>query len=108
MSYAALCAAMRTDLSWSVPCRGEVAAAPGAAKYEPEAQMVATGWKMKAMLVLTLVLLTAATVMAYGGADVASMAAAVSQTAQADEPITLLLSGSALIALGGALRRLTA
>jgi hypothetical protein len=63
---------------------------------------------MKAMVVLILVLLAAATVVAYGHADMAAgMAAVVAHTSQADEPIALLLSGSALIGLAGAVRRLT-
>ena len=61
---------------------------------------------MKALSVLALAVL-AGSVVAYGSADVAAgMAAVVSHTSQADEPITLLLSGSALIGLAGALRRL--
>ena len=67
---------------------------------------MATGWKMKAVVVLILVLLTAATVVAYGHAEAAEMAAAVLLPRQADESISLLLSGSALIGLAGALRRL--
>jgi methionine-rich copper-binding protein CopC len=63
---------------------------------------------MKAMVVLILVLLAAATVVAYGHADMAAgMAAVVAHTSQADEPIALLFSGSALIGLAGAVRRLT-
>ena len=65
-----------------------------------------TGWKMKALVVLILVILAAASLVAYGRADVAAgMAAVVSHTSQADEPVALLLSGSALIGLAGALRR---
>ena len=67
---------------------------------------MATGWKMKAVVVLILVLLTAATVVAYGHVEAAEMAAAVLLPTQADESISLLLSGSALIGLAGALRRL--
>ncbi len=60
------------------------------------------------MVVLILVLLAAATVVAYGHADMAAgMAAVVAHTSQADEPVALLLSGSALIGLAGAVRRLT-
>jgi hypothetical protein len=62
---------------------------------------------MKAVIVLFLVLLAAATVVAYGRADTAGMAAAVLFPSQADESISLLLSGSALIGLAGAVRRLT-
>ena len=67
---------------------------------------MATGWKMKAVIVLVLVLLTAATVVAYGHAEAAEMAAAVLLPSQSDEAVSLLLSGSALIGLAGALRRL--
>jgi len=81
--------------------------APAAAKYEAGAHLVATGWNMKAVIVLMLVLLAAATVMAYGHGDTAGIAAAVLNSTQPDEPIALLLSGSALIGLAGAVRRLT-
>ena len=65
-----------------------------------------TGWHMKALVVLVLVILAAASLVAYGRADVAAgMAAVVSLTSHPDEPIALLLSGSALIGLAGALRR---
>ena len=67
---------------------------------------MATSWKMKAVIVLVLVLLTAATVVAYGHAEAAEMAAAVLLPSQSDEAVSLLLSGSALIGLAGALRRL--
>jgi len=61
---------------------------------------------MKAFLVLILVGLTAATVMAYGRAEVAAGIVSVGPHAsRAVEPLILLLSGSALIGLAGALRR---
>lgn len=60
---------------------------------------------MKALVVLVLVIVAAASLVAYGRADVAAGMAAVVHTSHADEPIALLLSGSALIGLGGALRR---
>jgi hypothetical protein len=69
---------------------------------------MATGWNMKAFVVIMLVLLAAATAVAYGRVDMAAgMASMVAHTSQADEPISLLLSGSALIGLAGALRRST-
>ncbi len=66
---------------------------------------MATGWKMKVVVVLILVSLAAATAMAYGRADVAVGLSVVSHAHRATEPIALLLSGSALIGLAGALRR---
>jgi hypothetical protein len=91
---------------WSGHCRVDGASLPGPAKYEPGEQLVATDWKMKAVIVLMLVLLAAATVVAYGHADAAGLAA-VLQTSQPDEAVSLLLSGSALIGLAGAVRRMT-
>ena len=60
-------------------------------------------WSMKAILVILLVL-AAAGVLAYGRPVVA--ATIVSHTPEATEPAALLLSGSILLAAGGALRRL--
>jgi hypothetical protein len=61
---------------------------------------------MKAFVVMILVLLAAASAVTYGRADMAAgVASMVAHTAQADEPIWLLLSGTALIGLAGALRR---
>ena len=68
---------------------------------------MATGWNMKAVIVHMLVLLAAATVMAYSHGEAAGMAVAVLNSTHPDEPLTLLLSGSALIGLAGAVRRLT-
>lgn len=59
---------------------------------------------MKALLVITLTLTAAATALAYGHAEMAAM---VSETSWPGEPATLLLSGGALLGMGGALRRLT-
>jgi hypothetical protein len=56
---------------------------------------------MKAFLVI-LVLVTGATAMACGPGEVAEAIAA----SDANEPTALLLSGGALLALAGALRRL--
>jgi len=67
---------------------------------------MATGWNMKALLVLILVSLAAATVMAYGRADGAvGFVSLVPHAPRVAEPVVLLLSGSALIGLAGALRR---
>lgn len=59
---------------------------------------------MKAILVTLLVLIAAASVLAYRRPDVG--ATIVSYTPEATEPVALLLSGSILLAAGGALRRL--
>jgi len=61
---------------------------------------------MKVLLVLILVGLAAATVMAYGRAEVAvGFVSVMPHASRAAEPLVLLLSGSALIGLAGALRR---
>jgi hypothetical protein len=60
--------------------------------------------KMKAFLILLLVIAAAVSVVAYGRVNVATTF--VSQTREAAEPTALLLSGSALLAVASALRRL--
>ena len=78
--------------------------------YESMATEMATRGEMKALLVLSLVLLTAATVFAYRGPEVVSgVTAALSRTAETElrEPVTMLLSGSVLLGLATAVRRLT-
>jgi hypothetical protein len=71
-------------------------------------ETLATGWNMKAFVVMMLVLLAVATAAAYSRAEMAAgISSVVAHTSQADEPIWLLLSGSALIGLAGALRRST-
>jgi hypothetical protein len=97
---------MFTPCVWSGHCRGERASIPGGVKYEPGEELVATDWKMKAVIVLMLVLLAAATVVAYGHTDAAGIAA-VLHTTPPDEAVSLLLSGTALIGLAGAVRRMT-
>jgi hypothetical protein len=64
---------------------------------------------MKVVVVSAFVLLTAATVVALGSGTVAtSVTAAALQVAdRTSEPAALLLSGSVLIALAGAVRRFT-
>jgi hypothetical protein len=57
---------------------------------------------MKGLLVILIMTLAAATALAYGHADVA---AAVSDATWPGEPISLLLSGGALLGLGGLVRR---
>jgi hypothetical protein len=81
---------------------------PGAAKYEPAAPNVATDGEMKALLVLAIVLLGAATAFAYGRADMAGdLSTVVEHTTEMvfSEPVLLLLSGAVLLMLGGAVRR---
>jgi hypothetical protein len=61
---------------------------------------------MKALLVLILVGLAAATAMAYGRAEAAvGFVSVVPHPSRVVEPIVLLLSGSALLGVAGALRR---
>ena len=63
---------------------------------------------MKASVVVVLALLAAGSAVAYGRAEMAAgVVSVVAHSSQADEPIWLLLSGSALIGLAGALRRST-
>jgi hypothetical protein len=63
------------------------------------------GWNMKAFVVIILVFLAAVSAFAYGRFEMAAgVASAVSPL---DEPIGLLLSGSALIGIAGVLRRST-
>jgi hypothetical protein len=69
--------------------------------------MMATFGTRKALLVLILVSLAAASVLADGSVDVvAGMSAVAWHWSPADEAVALLLSGSLLIGLAGALRRL--
>ena len=65
---------------------------------------------MKALVVLIVIFtaLAAATAIAYARTDVAvTVATITARAARPDEPIALLLSGSTLIAVAGALRRLS-
>jgi hypothetical protein len=62
--------------------------------------------KMKALVVLSLVILGAATAVAYSPAGVMT-AVAAHTTSSTSEPAALLLSGGVLIGLAGALRRFT-
>jgi hypothetical protein len=65
---------------------------------------MAIGEEMKALLVIVLVALAAATALAYGGADVAAGVTAVFR-GRTTEPAALLLSGSALVGLASVIRR---
>ena len=65
---------------------------------------------MKALVVLIVILvaLAAATAIAYARTDVAvGVATITTRAARPNEPIALLLSGSTLILVAGALRRLS-
>lgn len=61
---------------------------------------------MKVLLVLVIVLLAAATAFAYGHADVAAVVAQTADVA-VSEPATMLLSGTLLLGLASAVRRLS-
>lgn len=59
---------------------------------------------MKGLLVITFTLLVAATALAYAHTEMATL---VAESSWPGEPATLLLSGSALLGVAGALRRLS-
>ena len=75
---------------------------PDTAKYEIGGAITVLDGEMKGLLVITLTLLAAATALAYGHAE---MAAIVSESSWPSEPTTMLLSGGALLGIGGVLRR---
>jgi hypothetical protein len=81
----------------------------GKAEYAPAWAIWATGEEMKALLVLMLVMAGAATALAFTNATVAtSVAAAAVQVADhTSEPAALLVSGSLLLGLAGAVTRFT-
>ena len=65
---------------------------------------------MKALLVLAIMVLAAATAFAYGHSDVTNGISAVVEQSGGivlSEPAMLLLSGALLLGLGGAVRRYT-
>ena len=96
------------DLGRQLHCGARRPPEPG--KYEPGAHLMATDREMKVLLVLVIVLLAAATAFAYGHADVAAgVSAVVAQTADVavSEPATMLLSGTLLLGLASAVRRLS-
>ena len=79
---------------------------PDPSKYEPPAIFTATGEEMKALLALPLIFLISVPALAYGADEVARD---VSGFASAlTEPVYLLLSGTALLVVACALRRLGA
>jgi hypothetical protein len=78
------------------------------AKYDPVEENRVTDGKMKALLVLLIVVLAAATAFAYGRADLsAEMSTVVAQTSDAfaNEPTVMLFSGGVLLVVAGAMRR---
>jgi hypothetical protein len=86
--------------------RVEVAGAPKLRSTNSERKRWQRVGTMKALLVLILVSLAAATVMAYGRVEVAAgFVSMVPHVPRVAEPVVLLLSGSALIGVAGALRR---
>ena len=77
-------------------------------EYEPAEENRVTDRKMKALLVLLIVLLAAATAFAYGRADLsAEMSTVVAQTTDvlANEPTVMLFAGGVLLTVAGAMRR---
>ena len=79
------------------------------AMYESGSRKWATGEEMKVVLVLVLMACAAATALAYGNTVVTtSMTAVAAQVARkADEPAALLLMGSLLLGVAGAVKRFT-
>ena len=70
--------------------------------------MVESTEEMRVALALVIVLLAAGTALAYTNGGVAAGVTLVARAAPAlSEPVAMLLSGSLLLALGGAVRRLT-
>jgi hypothetical protein len=81
--------------------------APSSEKKKSRCATVATEREMKVLAVLVFALLAAATVFAYGhGGVTAGVTVAASRAPRPTEPGMLLLSGSALIAAAGLVRRL--
>ena len=76
-----------------------------ARKWERRWVTWATGEEMKVLLVCVLMLLVTAMAVAFGSA--AANAAAAQVFSATPEPAALLLSGSALLGLAGAVKRLT-
>ena len=89
--WARLC---RLPFRWTLNCD----------RYELKGSLVEVVREMKAFLVILLVLAAAAGVMAYGRMDVVDTI--LSRTREATEPAALLASGSALLLIAIAVRRL--
>jgi len=74
--------------------------------YETLSPMVAAEREMKVILVLVILLIAAASALAYGASVTAGVSVVTSHGTRATETTTLLLSGSLLLGLAGAMRRL--
>jgi|RhiMetStandDraft_4_1073278.scaffolds.fasta_scaffold2065761_1 hypothetical protein len=61
---------------------------------------------MKVILVLSIVLIAAATALAYGASVTAGTSVVTAHASRATETTTLLLSGGLLLGLAGAVRRM--
>ena len=77
-----------------------------AIRYEPTTPLVATSWEITAVRVLVLLALAAASVLAYAQVGVVSDVSLAAREWPLSEPGIMLASGSALLALGGVLRRI--
>ena len=78
-------------------------------KYELPAQIVVTDGEMKVLLVLTIMLLAAASAYAYGRSDMAfGLSTVMEHTAGVviSDRMAMVLSGGLLLAVAGAVRRL--
>ena len=85
------------------------AGAPEPAKYASGEHRLAAGREMRVLLVLTIMLMAAATAFAYGRAEMAaSVSVVVAHTpgVALTEPLTMLLSGGLMLVLAGAVRRI--
>ena len=94
--------------AWTSHCTGAIAGQRIALKYETFVRLRVTEKEMKALLVLLLSVLAAATALAYGRTETAEVATLVEGAASsfATEPVVLLLSGALLLAIAGAVRRM--
>ena len=90
---------------WTVDCTVPRAGRLHPRGCETAGHFVALGREMKVVLVFIIVLIAAATALAYGQAGVGLGVTTVAAQAWA-EPAALLLSGSALLGIAGAVRRL--
>jgi hypothetical protein len=100
---------IRLCSGWTGACSIAGRAVLKSAKYESGWRRWATGEEMKVVLVLVLMAFAAATALAYGNHAVSTSvtAVAVQVAGSTSEPAALLLSGSLLLGLAGAVRRFT-
>ena len=77
-----------------------------ALRYETRAPLVATGREMKVGLVLSIVVLAAASVVAYARPEMSATLSLAASGIRLSEPGVMLISGSALLVVAGALRRM--